>query len=489
MLPYRIYGNTAGDNAPTLFLLHWLSGSARTWTEVAEALAPRGLRCIVLDLHGFGDAAPIPGYTLAEMTAAVTDTIRALHPHTDIPWLIAGHSMGGKVAALIARESLTTPSAPQNLRGLILVSPSPPGPEPMKDSKRQQMLDSLGQSTSDPKEDRKRAAAFVDDNTGKPALTDAVRDRTTDDVLRMNRAALRAWLQHGSKEDHATTVGILSTPALLIAGTKDAALGPDAQRKHTLPHLANAELIELKDAAHLAPLERAAELVELITTFIQRLGIALQPATETTLTPAFDALLNGPRTAPQTRDVLTARLHANDAAATHAIDLALTPVLRALADTVIPSPGFDLAARLDHDLTSPTTDGWRFDTLPSDPDAWRRGLTSLDAAAFREHNLGFAMLTPAQRHALLESAQQGKLGKGVLGKLGQNLGLDKLGIGDSADLYTAPQMQQWFEDARAHLTRLYVADPRTLERIGFTGFADEGGFTQIQLNQRETFEL
>ena len=49
-------------------------------------------------------------------------------------------------------------------------------------------------------------------------------------------------------------------------------------------------------------------------------------------------------------------------------------------------------------------------------------------------------------------------------------------------------MRIWFEDVRAELAKLYVADPRTMERIGFTGFADDHGFTQIELGQREVFE-
>jgi hypothetical protein len=81
----------------------------------------------------------------------------------------------------------------------------------------------------------------------------------------------------------------------------------------------------------------------------------------------------------------------------------------------------------------------------------------------------------------LLDAQQGKLGRGALGALH---------LGDSAGAFSAAQMLLWFEDARAELTRLYVSDPRTLDRIGFTGFADDpGGFTQIRLeDQRETPE-
>ena len=39
-----------------MFLLHFLGGSAREWSEVTALLAER-FRCVAIDLPGFGDAA------------------------------------------------------------------------------------------------------------------------------------------------------------------------------------------------------------------------------------------------------------------------------------------------------------------------------------------------------------------------------------------------------------------------------------------------
>ena len=49
-------------------------------------------------------------------------------------------------------------------------------------------------------------------------------------------------------------------------------------------------------------------------------------------------------------------------------------------------------------------------------------------------------------------------------------------------------MKQWFDEVRGELGKLYMSDPRVMERIGFTGFADEAGFTQVRLRQTEEFE-
>jgi pimeloyl-ACP methyl ester carboxylesterase len=466
-----------GTKGPLLVLLHWLGGSAYTWTEVAKSLSAQGLHCVALDLPGFGDAADNPHYSVQAMADEVLATIRALRiANPDQPLLLAGHSMGGKVAAVLARAAADSTDGLHDLRALILVSPSPPGIEPMPDSKRKQMMESLGHSTGDAEEDRKHAAKFVDDNTGKLPLEPAIRDRAIHGVLRMSRAALRAWLDSGSKEDWSARVGTLQLPALLFAGTEDAALGPDAQSEHTLPHLANGQLIALDGSGHLSPLERPAELTDHILTFLRTLDLPLQPETAN-LSPEFEDLLRYDHTSPQTRAVLLERL--NDPAPAQSIPSELQPTLRALAAAVVPDAGFDLAARVDATLAEPHGDGWRFDTLPPDLEAWRTGLLSLNAAAKREFNVPFIALHATQQHDLLTQASEGKLGKGALGTLH---------LGGSANAFTATQMQQWFEDVRGLFARLYTADPRTLQRIGFTGFADEHGFTQIKLGETEDFE-
>jgi hypothetical protein len=128
------------------------------------------------------------------------------------------------------------------------------------------------------------------------------------------------------------------------------------------------------------------------------------------------------------------------------------------------------------ELADDKGDGWRFASLPKDADAWKMGLFSLDAAARREFGVPFVALDAARQDELLRRAGSGKLGEGLLGALH---------VGASAGAFTAAQMRDWFEEVRGTLAKLYVADPRTMERIGFTGFADEGGFTQIRLGQTE----
>jgi pimeloyl-ACP methyl ester carboxylesterase len=477
MLSYQNHGS----EGPAIVLLHWLGGSSLTWTEITSILAARGIRSVTIDLPGFGDSVDNPNYSVQAMADEVLATLSALDPgQLSNGWLLGGHSMGGKVAVVLSRLLLDDPSKLPAPSGLILVSPSPPGPEPMKDSKREDMLNSLGQSTGDAEEDRKRASEFVSDNVGKLPLETAVYTRTIDDVLRMSRHAFTAWLtdteghRAGSKEDWSARVGILPIPAIIIAGTEDAALGPDAQCDNTLTHFSHGELIALEACGHLGPIERPTELAEHFVSFAESLGfVARTPAQP--LSPDFQQAIDSRRTSDQTRAVLLERL-TEPIAEVQTFTETEQRTIRALIDTIIPNASPGIAVRLGLVLAQPQADGWRFDDLPADAAAWQRGLSSLDAAAHRRHAVSFIALSPGLRRMLLLEAQHGNLGRGALGTLH---------LGASADTFSATQMQHWFEDVRAEITRLYISDPRTLDRIGFTGFADDpSGFTQIRLEDQ-----
>jgi pimeloyl-ACP methyl ester carboxylesterase len=468
-----------GPDGVLIVMIHWLGGSARTWREVSQQLASCGFRCVAVDLPGFGASPHATDFSVPGMLQILVETIGALRSRDPgKPWLIAGHSMGGKLALLLARAADDGEPGLSNLRGLVLLSPSPPGPEPMAEDKRAKTLQALGPDTTDPTQRRKHAEEFVDANTGKLPLLTSVRDRSIEDVLRMDPEALAAWMTTGSKLDCSTQVGKLSLPALIMAGTEEPALGPESQAQHTLPHLAAATLIPLQGGGHLAPLERPFEVADHMIEFLRSVGVPPHPKSATP-SQNFAALIDSNLTAPQTRDVLLERMPEQAPPA----PITLTPdelrTLRALAACVVPGVPFDLASRIDRALSQSRHDGWRFDALPDDLTAWKLGLASLDAAALRDHGVPFIALDTARQTVLLQRAQSGDLGSGWLARVG---------LGDRTHTLDAAQMRDWFEDVRSELAKLYIADPRTMERIGFTGFADEAGFTHITLDEQQEVE-
>jgi pimeloyl-ACP methyl ester carboxylesterase len=246
---------------PTLVCLHFLGGSARTWDQVAARLD--GFHTLALDLPGFGAAAETPGYSVQAMADAV---IRRITEHGIVtggapaaPWFLAGHSMGAKVASVLARYAEDGEPALAGLAGLVLVAGSPPEPEPMDGGQRREMLGWFIDRAALPDQ----AARYIDQNTGE-ALDASVRASAVDDLGRMNRAAWTAWLQGGSLEDWGARVGVLHTPALIIAGGKDGALGETAQRTLTAPHYAAHRVVTLPEAGHLLPIEQPGAVAQLI---------------------------------------------------------------------------------------------------------------------------------------------------------------------------------------------------------------------------------
>ena len=456
------------DQGMTVFCLHFLGGSGRGWRWVAERLPPT-MHCTTIDVPGFGSAAAMSGYTVEEMARFVMQAIRQARPRR---WMLVGHSMGAKLAAIVARHAEDGEPELAGLEQLILLAGSPPGPEPMQESQRRTMS---GWFAGDDALRRSEADGFVTQNIGS-ALHPERHALAVDDVLRSARSAWLAWLGGGSQEDWADRVGVLRTPALIVAGAEDGELGPDAQARLMAPHFARHQMVTLEGAGHLLPLERAEEVARLI---VRQAGpVALAASAATAIGEPYWALLHSDRVSSRTRAVLLARLTPDQpAAGPAALTAAQLATLRALMMRVLPQAvgrEIDLALQIDAALATGSGDGWRFADLPSDPDAYRAGLQSLDVAAGAS---GYAALDAASQDALLEQAAAGTFP-----------------VAAAAGLLNPAQMRLWFEDVRSDTVRLYVAHPATLARIGYSGIAYGGdgprksGFVDFGIGRREPWE-
>lgn len=241
---------------PTLVFLHFLGGSTRTWAPVIAALGD-SIDPLTIDLPGFGDAAGTPGSTVAEMAEIVAARVRAAQPAS---WMLVGHSMGAKISCVVARQAEDGAPGLSGLAGLVLIAGSPPSPEPMDEDKREEMLGWFG---ADPATHSQQADGFVQDNVSQK-LPPSLHAIAVEDVLRADPARWRAWFAAGSKEDWADRVGVLQTPALILAGADDPHLGPAGQAARMAPHFAHARQVDLPNAKHLLPLECASAVAALI---------------------------------------------------------------------------------------------------------------------------------------------------------------------------------------------------------------------------------
>ena len=97
--PEGLAGTTYGDHGPRLVLLHGLFGQGRNFTGVARSLATDA-RVTLLDLPDHGRSPWSSTFSYVAMADQVADHLAAAAPGER--WTVAGHSMGGKVAMLVA---------------------------------------------------------------------------------------------------------------------------------------------------------------------------------------------------------------------------------------------------------------------------------------------------------------------------------------------------------------------------------------------------
>jgi pimeloyl-ACP methyl ester carboxylesterase len=107
--------------APTVLALHGITSNGHAWDAVARELGG-DVRLLAPDLRGRGDAGAEPGpYGLARH---VDDAIARLDAEELDDAVVAGHSMGAYVTALLAATH------PDRVRSVVLVDGGPPLPVP-----------------------------------------------------------------------------------------------------------------------------------------------------------------------------------------------------------------------------------------------------------------------------------------------------------------------------------------------------------------------
>ncbi|MBD2752156.1 alpha/beta fold hydrolase [Spirosoma validum] len=238
-----------GDIA--LVFLHYFGGSSLEWQAVIDHLSDQ-YRCLAIDLRGCGDSeAPETGYSVDDMADDVAALLRELHIQQ---FVLIGHSMSGKVALALAAGTLNH-GQPDGLNSLILVSPSPPVPEPIPDDERQKLLQGHGQRSSAEQTLKNITAAHV---------SKRIQEQIIQDDLRTSKQAWDAWLLAGSKENISDRMTSVVVPVHILAGTEDHALPPDVQTRLVLPYLKNATFDTVEGIGHLIPWEAPDTLVDFI---------------------------------------------------------------------------------------------------------------------------------------------------------------------------------------------------------------------------------
>lgn len=220
---------------PTVVLLHGFGTSGRLWDAVVPHLDRAAL---ALDLPGFGGNAADTRSSVDGMADAVLEQVRAA---VTGGFVLAGHSMGGKVAAVLAGRR------PAGLRSLLLIAPSPPSPEPMTTQDRADLKAAYGQPDL--------LRAHYHKITRQP-LSPGVMDQLVSDGTRASRAAWDAWPDAGSREHREQDVRGVTVPIWLLTSADDPVISPEVVARAVLPAYPLAERREFQGSGHLLPLER-----------------------------------------------------------------------------------------------------------------------------------------------------------------------------------------------------------------------------------------
>jgi len=249
-----IYVEDKGIGDPPLVFLHYWGGSSRTWRHVTAALS-KSHRTLAIDHRGWGQSdAPPSGYGLADLAADAQGVIEAL----DLPrYILIGHSMGGKVAQLLASRR------PKNLAGLVLVAPSPPSPMQMPAEAREMMANAYSS--------REAVELTIDNVLTAKALSPQDREQVIDDSLRGAPQAKWAWPRTTSVEDITQEVAAIDVPTVVIAGERDRVDSVNTLKSELVQRVPHAVLHVLPGTGHLSMLESPETVTQIIADFANSL--------------------------------------------------------------------------------------------------------------------------------------------------------------------------------------------------------------------------
>ncbi|MDQ2794066.1 MAG: gluconate 2-dehydrogenase subunit 3 family protein [Bacteroidota bacterium] len=184
------------------------------------------------------------------------------------------------------------------------------------------------------------------------------------------------------------------------------------------------------------------------------------------------ALLDTPHVSETTRAALQARLDAPAAYAPQFLAPETYALLEAVAARLFPQPDradqpIALAPAVDQRLAEGRADGWRYDALPPDREAYRMGLGGIQEIAQSQFQADFTTLAAEQQDAVIQALASGT---------------------PPGTTWATLDAGRFFEEMLAELTETYYAHPLAQEEIGYVGMADLPSWSKIGLNEKENRE-
>jgi hypothetical protein len=183
--------------------------------------------------------------------------------------------------------------------------------------------------------------------------------------------------------------------------------------------------------------------------------------------PGFDVLAQARHWDPVTAGVVLARLGPPPPIRFFTPDE--EAIARPLLDLLLDQraePRVPVLEMIDSRLAEASTDGWRYEDLPEDGQAWRDTLAALDADAQDAHGTAFARCAEDAQRALIQAVQDRK----------------------SSPWHGLPADRVWSLWTRYACTAFY-SHPWAWNEIGFGGPAYPRGYKNAGVDRREPWEV
>jgi hypothetical protein len=126
-----------------------------------------------------------------------------------------------------------------------------------------------------------------------------------------------------------------------------------------------------------------------------------------------------------------------------------------------------IAPWIDDRLARDDGEGYRYDDMPSDPEATRRGLQAVDQGAVAEHGRRFGELDAFEQDAILGDTAEGQ---------------------GAEDAWQGLPPRRWFQLVLNQVLSFYYAHPAAWAEIGFNGPSSPRGHMRLDLGRRDPWE-
>jgi hypothetical protein len=151
-------------------------------------------------------------------------------------------------------------------------------------------------------------------------------------------------------------------------------------------------------------------------------------------------------------------------------------LLEAICDRVIPQDDRDeahripIAPQIDKRLFENSHDGYRYESMPPDREAFQLGLQAIDEIAHHEHDCGFVNLDPREQDEILQSLHDGKPSAGH-------------------QIWERMAVHRFWMLLVSDCAEAYYSHPWAWDEIGFGGPAYPRAYMRLERGEAEPWEV